>query len=53
MRLHIRLINFVGLIVPRGLRADWRREWGNRIALPPTFCLLEWDRLIPPDAIPV
>ena len=25
--LHIRLIRFIGLIVPQRLRADWRQEW--------------------------
>jgi putative ABC transport system permease protein len=42
--LHRRLIRFIGLIVPRCLRADWRQEWEaelrNREAL-----LTEWDRL--------
>ena len=43
-RPHLRLIALVGLIVPRHLRADWRREWetelGHRQML-----LAEWDRL--------
>ena len=26
-RLPLRLIRFIGLIVPRRLRADWRQEW--------------------------
>jgi putative ABC transport system permease protein len=42
--LHLRLIRFIGLIVPRCLRADWRQEWEaelrNREAL-----LAEWGRL--------
>jgi len=43
-RPHLRLIALIGLIVPRRLRADWRREWeaeiGHREAL-----LAAWDRL--------
>src|SRR5262245_24004622 len=38
------LIRFIGVLVPRRLRADWRQEWEaelrNREAL-----LAEWDRL--------
>jgi predicted permease len=44
VRLHLWLIRFIGLVVPRRLRADWRQEWEaelrNREAL-----LEEWDRL--------
>ena len=27
MKPHLRLIQFIGLIVPQRLRADWRQEW--------------------------
>jgi hypothetical protein len=27
MKPHLWLITFIGVIVPRRLRADWRREW--------------------------
>jgi predicted permease len=41
---HLRLIALIGVIVPRRLRVDWRREWEaelrNREEL-----LAEWDRL--------
>src|SRR5262245_2734488 len=41
---HLLLIAFIGVIVPRRLRSDWRDEWEaelrNREAL-----LVEWDRL--------
>jgi predicted permease len=41
---HLWLIRFVGLIVPRRLRADWRQEWEAEL-----FCrealLEEWDKL--------
>jgi putative ABC transport system permease protein len=44
MKPHLWLIKFIGVIVPRRLRADWRREWEaelrNREEL-----LAEWDRL--------
>jgi putative ABC transport system permease protein len=43
-RPYLWLINFIGLIVPRRLRADWRQEWEaelrNREAL-----LTEWEKL--------
>ena len=44
MRLHIRLINFIGLIVPRRLRADWRQEWEAELRYREAL-LAEWDRL--------
>jgi putative ABC transport system permease protein len=44
VRFWLWLIKFIGLIVPRRLRADWRQEWEaelrNREML-----LAEWDRL--------
>src|SRR5436190_18325403 len=44
MRLHLWLINFIGLIVPRRLRADWRQEWGAELRYRETL-LAEWDKL--------
>lgn len=38
------LINFIGLIVPRRLRADWRQEWEAELRYRETL-LAEWDRL--------
>lgn len=44
MKFHQRLIQLIGLIVPRRLRGDWRQEWEaelrNRELL-----LAEWDKL--------
>jgi predicted permease len=44
MRLHIRLINFIGLIVPCRLRADWRQEWEAELRYR-QMLLAEWDQL--------
>jgi predicted permease len=38
------LIRFVGLIVPRRLRADWRQEWEAELHYRETM-LAEWDKL--------
>src|SRR5690349_8330695 len=38
------LIRFVGLIVPRRLRADWRREWEGELHYREVM-LAEWDKL--------
>src|SRR5499427_5836723 len=38
------LIKFVGLIVPRRLRADWRQEWEAELRCRETL-LAEWDKL--------
>ena len=38
------LIRFVGLIVPRRLRADWRQEWEAELRTREAM-LAEWDRL--------
>ncbi len=43
-RPHLRLIAFVGLFVPRRLRADWRQEWEAELAYRESL-LAEWDRL--------
>ncbi|MGH9840030.1 MAG: ABC transporter permease, partial [Blastocatellia bacterium] len=44
MRLHLRLIQFIGLIVPRRLRADWRQEWEAELRHREAL-LAEWDKL--------
>lgn len=41
---HIRLITLVGVIVPRRLRADWRREWEGELQHREEL-LAEWDLL--------
>ncbi|MGE0130845.1 MAG: ABC transporter permease [Blastocatellales bacterium] len=41
---HLRLIAFVGLIVPRRLRADWRQEWEAELWRREEM-LAEWNRL--------
>jgi predicted permease len=38
------LINFIGLIVPRRLRADWRQEWEAELRHREAM-LAEWDKL--------
>ncbi len=38
------LIKFIGLIVPRRLRADWRQEWEAELRYREEL-LAEWDRL--------
>jgi putative ABC transport system permease protein len=44
MRLHLRLIQFIGLIVPRRLRADWRQEWEAELRWR-EHQLAPWDKL--------
>ncbi|HMX30173.1 MAG TPA: ABC transporter permease, partial [Blastocatellia bacterium] len=41
---HLWLIRFIGLIVPRRLRADWRQEWEAELRHRETL-LAEWDKL--------
>lgn len=41
---HLWLIGFIGLIVPRRLRGDWRREWESELRHR-ELMLAEWDRL--------
>jgi macrolide transport system ATP-binding/permease protein len=41
---HIWLIDFIGVIVPRRLRADWRREWEAELRSREEL-LAEWDKL--------
>jgi putative ABC transport system permease protein len=43
-RPHLRLIAFVGLFVPRRLRADWRQEWEAELRCREAL-LADWDRL--------
>jgi len=44
MKPHLWLINFIGLIVPRRLRADWRQEWEAELRYREKL-LEEWDKL--------
>ncbi|MBO0861723.1 MAG: hypothetical protein J2P21_25200, partial [Chloracidobacterium sp.] len=44
MKPHLSLIQFIGLIVPRRLRADWRQEWEAELRYRETL-LAEWDNL--------
>ncbi|MGA9774087.1 MAG: ABC transporter permease [Blastocatellia bacterium] len=44
MKPHLSMIRFIGLIVPRRLRADWRQEWEAELQHREAM-LLEWDRL--------
>ena len=41
---HLWLINFIGLIVPRRLRGDWRHEWEAELRYR-ELLLADWDRL--------
>jgi len=43
-RFRLWLIRFIGLIVPRRLRADWRREWEAELLYRETL-LAQWDKL--------
>jgi hypothetical protein len=44
MKPHLRLIQFIGLIVPQRLRAGWRQEWEAELQYRETL-LAEWDKL--------
>jgi predicted permease len=44
MKPHLWLIQFIGLIVPRRLRADWRQEWEAELRCR-ELLLAEWDKL--------
>src|SRR5262245_32622623 len=44
MKPHLWLIGFIGVIVPRRLRADWRQEWEAELHYRETL-LAEWDKL--------
>jgi predicted permease len=41
---HLWLIQFIGVIVPRRLRADWRQEWEAELRYRESL-LAEWERL--------
>jgi len=43
-RVHLWLIQFIGLIVPRRLRTDWRQEWEAELRHR-EIMLADWDRL--------
>src|SRR5215468_10399443 len=44
MKPHLWLIQFIGVIVPRRLRADWRQEWEAELQYRETL-LAQWDKL--------
>ena len=44
MKRHLWLITFIGVIVPRRLRADWRQEWEAELRYRGEL-LAEWDKL--------
>jgi putative ABC transport system permease protein len=44
MRLYLSFIKFIGLIVPRRLRADWRQEWEAELQYR-ELLLADWDKL--------
>ena len=44
VRPHLWLINFIGLIVPRRLRADWKQEWEAEFRYR-ELLLADWDKL--------
>ncbi len=41
---HLWLIKFIGVLVPRRLRADWRQEWEAELRYREAL-LAEWDRI--------
>ena len=41
---HLWLIRFIGVIVPRRLRADWRQEWQAELRYR-EMMLADWDKL--------
>jgi predicted permease len=43
-KLYLWLIKFIGLVVPRRLRADWRQEWEAELRYREEL-LAEWDKL--------
>ena len=43
-KLHLLLIRFVGVLVPRQLRADWRQEWEAELRYREAL-LADWERL--------
>jgi predicted permease len=45
MKPHLWLIQFIGVIVPRRLRADWKQEWEAELRYR-ELLLADWDKLI-------
>src|SRR5262245_33288074 len=45
MRIYIWLIKFIGVLVPRRLRTDWRQEWEAELRYREVL-LAEWENLI-------
>src|SRR5262245_23960642 len=43
-KLHLWLIAFIGVLVPRRLRADWQQEWEAELRHREAL-LAEWDKL--------
>jgi len=43
MKPHLWLIELIGVLIPRSLRADWRQEWDELCYR--EVLLAEWDRL--------
>src|SRR6476659_1870525 len=41
---HLKLIQFIGAIVPRRLRADWKQEWEAELRYR-ELLLADWDKL--------
>ena len=41
---HLWLIQFIGVIVPRRLRADWKQEWQAELRYR-ELLLADWDKL--------
>src|SRR5215813_13798391 len=44
MKPHLWLIKFIGVLVPRRLRDDWRQEWEAELRSREAL-LADWDRL--------
>jgi hypothetical protein len=44
MKAHLWLIKFIGLTVPRRLRADWKQEWEAELKYREAM-LEEWEKL--------
>src|SRR4030095_15406134 len=44
LKLHLWLIVFIGVIVPRRLRADWKQEWEGELRYR-ELLLADWDKL--------
>jgi putative ABC transport system permease protein len=44
MKLHLWVVKFIGVLVPRRLRVDWRQEWEAELRCREAL-LAEWERL--------